>query len=347
MSKHDPLPEYLLPDGPTGVPDGFENVEPGDYAKSPAELLGDYRRALDSLPESGGGGCHRALLSVANYGRRAGLAPLQIEADLAAAWRGSRKVTAREIAAAVARAFQTDAPQRLTPVKNVDGPRLFEQVCARGQGWTEDELWDASPVRLVWPRERDATELLTRCYEPEEHLFLGAQYESSKGSVLRAADWIERFGRGGAVPEFIVPNTLSGQLGKTKDGKDSYRADSCVTDRAVTVVEFDNIPLDKQIQFFAGSLLNIVALVHSGGRSIHGWVRVNIKTAEEWQATISEQFFDELAAMGVDRSCSNAGRLSRMPGHFRAETGKWQRLLYLNPDGGPISKDFKLKELKP
>jgi hypothetical protein len=155
------------------------------------------------------------------------------------------------------------------------------------------------------------------------------------------------FARGAAVPEFIIPNTLSGQLGKTKDGKDSYRADSCVTDRAVTVVKFDQIPIGKQIEFFAGSLLNVVALIHSGGKSIHGWVRVNIASSEEWQAKIQEQFFDELTAMGVDRSCSNMSRLSRMPGHFRAETVRWQRLLYLDPEGGPIRRDFKLRELKP
>lgn len=41
-----------------------------------------YHDELRSLPASGGGGCHVALLRVANYGRLAGASPGQVAHDL-------------------------------------------------------------------------------------------------------------------------------------------------------------------------------------------------------------------------------------------------------------------------
>jgi len=79
-----------------------------------------------------------------------------------------------------------------------------------------------------------------------------------------------------------------------------------------------------------------VALLDSGGRSIHGWVRIDAANFAEWTRRVESKLFDILTALGADGACKNEARLSRMPGHFRAEKNRWQRLLYLNPVGGPI-----------
>src|SRR3989442_446823 len=68
-----------------------------------------YQSALDHIPPSGGGGCHSALLRVANYGRLAGVSPDRVANDLAAHVHGTRKVTGNEIAAAVRKAFTSQA----------------------------------------------------------------------------------------------------------------------------------------------------------------------------------------------------------------------------------------------
>ena len=64
-----------------------------------------YRDALRNLPPSGGGGCHAALLGVANLGRLARSSREQVARDLAAHVHGTRKVTPREIEDAVNKAF--------------------------------------------------------------------------------------------------------------------------------------------------------------------------------------------------------------------------------------------------
>jgi hypothetical protein len=47
-----------------------------------------YRSALADMPESGGGGCHTALLGVANRGIRAGRSAQEVFDDLRAALDG-------------------------------------------------------------------------------------------------------------------------------------------------------------------------------------------------------------------------------------------------------------------
>jgi hypothetical protein len=302
-----------------------------------------YLAALRDMPPSGGGGCHTALLRVANFGRQAGLNPDQIARDLADHAHGTRTVTGGEIRAAVAKAF--DSLSTIVPYANartarpgplVDGAKLLKSIVERGAAFTEVDLWEASPERIDWPPEHDATELLQRLYAPEDLLFIGARYDTGAANVLAVSEWIERFERSGLIPEHIIPNPLTGKEGLTKDGKASYRADSCVAQFRFAVVEFDTLPREQQIQFWAGVKLPVVALLDSGGKSVHGWIRIDAANANEWTRRVESKLFDILTVLGADGACKNEARLSRMPGHFRAEKDRWQRLLYLDPVGGPI-----------
>lgn len=302
-----------------------------------------YQDALRLMPPSGGGGCHPALLRVANFGRLAGVDPDQVARDLAAHVSGTRRVTGAEIEAAVNKAFDsasvnlpTGNTRAATPRPVVDGSKLLDSILKRGTGSSEADLSDASPVRIDWPSERAATEFLSRMFEPNEHLFIGARSDAGAGHVLPMSRWIAQFKRGTAIPELIIPNPLTGEEGQTKDGKRSYRADSCVAQFRFAVVEFDAMPREQQIRFWFGAPLPVAALVDSGGKSIHGWVRIDAADATAWSLRVEEKLFTLLTAVGVDAACKNEARLSRMPGHFRGENKRWQRVLYLNPAGAPI-----------
>ena len=83
----------------------------------------------------------------------------------------------------------------------------------------------------------------------------------------------------------------------------------------------------------------VVALIDSGGKSIHGWIRIDAANADEWTRRVEGKLFSRLVAVSVDGSCKNEARLSRMPGHFRAEKSRWQRVLYFNPTGGAVIHD--------
>ena len=109
-----------------------------------------------------------------------------------------------------------------------------------------------------------------------------------------------------------------------------------MADYRFCVVEFDSVPIDKQFAFWAAMITRnfpVAALVHSGGKSIHGWVRVSCKNYQEWLQKVDNDLFQEmLIPLGADRMCRNPSRMSRLPGHFRREKGQWQKLIYLNSE---------------
>jgi hypothetical protein len=302
-----------------------------------------YQDALSAIPESGGGGCHAALLGIANLGVRAGLTPQQIFEDLRASVHGSRSVPDREIQDAINKAASDYTPSgrggigspgiHRKPQPRADKHTL-KTLCDLGRyHGHEADLWEASRIRIDWPPGEGASRLLEFLYEPDELLFIGERY----GKTIRSAgEWIEHFKQGGEVPAHIIPNPLTGETGLTKDGKPSRRADSCVRSHRFAIVEFDSLSREDQIRFWAGAKLPVAALIDSGGKSIHGWVRVDCADAEEWEREIEEKLFGEmLTPLGVDSSCRNESRLSRLPGHLRGE--KWQRILYLAPQGRPVN----------
>ena len=114
------------------------------------------------------------------------------------------------------------------------------------------------------------------------------------------------------------------------------RCDAAVCKFKFAVLEFDSLSRTEQFAFWKACLLPLVALIDSGNKSIHGWIRVpDVHTLDEWKIKIEQKFFDQcLKPLGIDTACKNPSHMSRLPGCIRQETGRWQRLLYLNPEVG-------------
>jgi hypothetical protein len=131
---------------------------------------------------------------------------------------------------------------------------------------SEADVWDASPVRVDWPPQRYAIEPLRALHHPDETLFAGGTYDSTlKNSSVRIAD----FENGAPAPPHIIPNSLSGRVGLTKDDKKSFRADACVTRFRFSVAEFAALSRDNQIRFSCAVNLHVCVLIDSGGNSLH------------------------------------------------------------------------------
>jgi RecA-family ATPase len=111
-----------------------------------------------------------------------------------------------------------------------------------------------------------------------------------------------------------------------KPGDESGK-DSSVADWRHVLVEFDNIPKAQQYQIFTQSGLPITALIDSGGKSIHAWVKVDASSAEEHEAR-AKIIYDYFAAYKPDPNNKNESRYSRLPGVKRA--GVMQQLVALN-----------------
>ena len=337
----------------------------GPHRRGNFQALERYNAALRSLPPSGGGGCHVATLGAANHGALAGLTPDEVFRDIRASVHGSRPVPDSEIRAAVQKAFR-DRPASISRASRfspftprpqppaLDAGKLLRAVLAKGGGAGEADLWEASPVRINWQPQRDAVEILEILFAPADFLFIGGRTDGGREHVRTARVWCDTFldESPQAIPPHIAPNPMTGAQGLTKDGKPSFRADSCVAQFRFAVLEFDETPpplrepdapatawpRESQCQFWAGALASkwpIAALIDSGGKSIHAWLAVNARDAGEWTAKVEGELFPRfLVPCGVDRSCRNEARLSRMPGPNREGTNRRQRIIYLNPQAG-------------
>ena len=306
-----------------------------------------YFDSLRDIPAPGvGAGCHAYLLRVANLGALAGFNPHEIARELyQAVPRGKRNVTQYEVEAAVAKAFhhRLIKPGEKIEFKRKDPPLVSEdlvhQLIKRGKGATIDFIMEKSPIAIPGQPHLQTRLVLESLYKFSDLLYIGDRYSAGKmGKTIRSmASW-RMANITKDPPEHIVPNPLTGKMGLTKMDRPSFRADSCIAQRRFAVVEFDTLSMEDQLAFWSQVQLPVVVLVTSGGKSIHGWIAANCATEDQWTEQIEERLFDRiLKPMGVDGSCKNEARLSRLPGAIRSDTGNLQQLLYLNPKGRSVT----------
>ena len=332
--------------------------------KNAERLEKKYQTALQSLPIPGtGGGCHSRLLGVANLGRNAGHDRQQIFDDIRTAISpGSRVVSDDEIMQAVDKALGESSPKRphapsqVAPiVRKLKSPQIKravqKSIIDHGGPVDPDELYRHSPVALS-DTEPHMITLLKNLYSPDDLIFIGRRTDPGVvgDSIRKASVWVNFFQEQCAktrtpaeaayfAEEFphIMANPLSGLQKNTKTGKATYRGDECIQDFRFAVGEFDVLSVDNQLSFWRGLGLPVCAFIHSGGKSIHAWLRVDgVNNSEDWTRVIEMGLFPMLGSLGVDTACKNESRLSRLPGMFRTEKNQWQRLLWLCPEGRVI-----------
>jgi hypothetical protein len=320
--------------------------------KMATNYLTTYMKRLSSIPAPGGG-CHPTLLGVANLGVMAGFTPERIFADLRQSIPlGNRRIPDREINDAISRAVLDhggDALQKyrilpkLEPVTH-DGPRVLRNIIRQANTGDESDILDASPIRIDWPQEEDAANFLSYLFDPNALIFIGDNVEPGilGRNIRTVADWIDYLTKGRKAGPFIIINPLNGAPVKKKTGEGmTFRGDGNIQDFRYCLVEFDNITREDQLRFWVAADLPVCALIDTGGKSIHGWLDLHkladIKNHDQWDFHIKCRLYDQsLIPMGVDRACCNPARLSRLPGHFRTEKEKIQRLLWLSPEGRSV-----------
>lgn len=108
------------------------------------------------------------------------------------------------------------------------------------------------------------------------------------------------------------------------------RGDADVTAWRHCLIECDQAPLELQWAAIQASRLPVSVVVHSGGRSVHAWVRVDASTAEEFRqrAAAAADALDKFENIKVDRSALNPSRWARLAGRRRGDA--MQELLAVN-----------------
>ncbi len=226
------------------------------------------------------------------------------------------------------------------PILRIDPASAVENYL-RGFRCTANDLRAASPCKLPpiirpggehWHRQ--GSYLISQLFEDHEFanvvtesIFADGKARPGNGGVtLPQNEWQGRLLEplpprpGGA---WLRMNSLDGQgIG-----------DANVTAHRFALVEIDSVPIELQLPLLARLPLPISAVLTSGGKSVHAWVRVEAANADEYRAAVAK-LLALLARFGVDGKNKNPSRLSRLPGVARTigATGDGlQDLLYLAP----------------
>lgn len=222
------------------------------------------------------------------------------------------------------------------PVNPVEAAERF----LKGFRCGEAELFGASPVAVSDDPRFDGAVLAGALYGPDELVNFVTDYEAAaeKSGEVKARP----VGRGVTMPSGAVVERFRGAGSDTGKGGAWLRmnpvdglgvADVNVRAFRFALLESDKLPVELQLSLFAKLPLPVAAVIGSGGRSVHAWVRIDARDASEYRATVAEML-GILARFGVDGKNKNPSRLSRLPG-ARREIGAAgdgiQRLLYLNP----------------
>ena len=308
-----------------------------------------YDEALKTMPAPGGAGCHVAIMGAANLGALAGITEQQVYSDIRAAIpKGTRTVPDSEIIKTVRKAFNenSQSPAEGRPRWNgnpvpkkpeFDGKKEMNRLIEMSAGVQEVDLWEMSPQRLNRePGPWETIMFLESLYRHDDQVFIGEIYDPL---VFEVSEHIRMIKEYGTTFPHIIANPMTGDTATTGDGTESFRCDRAVKEFRFALVEFDDLDRDSQVAFWhtmiAIKKMPVACLIDSGGKSIHAWIQVDLKSIDEWDLNVRQKMYDKqtgiMAMLGADTACKNPSRLSRLPGHFRTEKGKWQRLLYLQP----------------
>ena len=255
-----------------------------------------------------------------------------------------RLVKAAEIGRAVRNSKPGTRSNRLTMRKWPQ--RDYEQIEAIGRsGFRVEGLQAHSPVALN-PIENQAETIVDALF-PTNPLLCAAR--GLYGAVTKPREeWRGQL----SEQQFIVPSPMSKLQGITAEGKVSARALDNVASRRFLVVEFDflekhkdgrdtpSAPLLRRLAKSGVSVADLCAalhaelsklrplalVLHSGGKSLHGWYPCNGQKEE----SAMNRFMRFAIWLGADPATWTRCQFVRMP-DGRRQNGKRQHILYYNP----------------
>ena len=237
-------------------------------------------------------------------------------------------------------------------VKNHDNPRGW----LKNGSTVSNSLTPVSPTGKFIVRRSEtlpnpeddfakmAEKFLRHCFDPEDivcictEMFSGEEGRSgpaNKGTFLKRDEWIAKHFSGKTNPIFLDAK-CQGAYVRINPCSDQTGTDTGVSTFRHVLIEMDEKTKEEQWAILKDSKLPLSVVIDSGGKSMHGWVRVDAANREEWQQR-RDVIYRHMEHLGVDPKNKNASRFSRLPGVMRS--GSQQRLVSVN-QGCPTWDDF-------
>lgn len=280
-----------------------------------------------------GGGVHRWIYAASCRCRDAGLsqedAILLIERELTR----SPSPTG-EVKQGVRAAYCSSPGGRVARWPDQDRDEI-RRLVAQGQGC--ETLREISPV--ISP---DQSEVLASLFKIGDLVCTGGTVGSPLVWEMKAGAKVP------GKPQFIVPNPMTAKFGRTQEGKLSPRTFSNTGRRRWIVVECDfakeeveSFSAESTFEVCASVLLHLaefrplVLVVHSGGKSLHGWFPVNPEESENEEKSKLWRFMAFAVSLGACPSTWTKSQWVRCPGGTRRGAGGEsikQEVIYFNPE---------------
>lgn len=229
--------------------------------------------------------------------------------------------------------FESRAPQ---PKTKID-PSTAIEIFLKGFTCAEADIHEASPVKPPEDFAMDAVCLLENLYNKGEVVNFVTDFKLYKPKDAPEKAIPMGYGQSVERDELIdlwslgMPQSEAGGWFRMNPVNGGI-SDKDVTHFRFVLLEFDSIPIDLQLSLFARLPLPIAAILSSGGKSLHAWVKVDEKDMTGYKDT-AVALLKMLEKFGLDDKNKNPSRLSRMVGVTRkigASGDGRQRLIYLN-----------------
>lgn len=154
----------------------------------------------------------------------------------------------------------------------------------------------------------------------------GRSGPADKGIFLKRDEWLQKHFSGETNPLFLKKD-FAGAYVRINPCSDESGTDAGVSKYRHVLVEMDEKSKEEQWAILKDSKLPLSVVIDSGGKSLHGWVRVDAANKDEWQQR-RDIVYRHIEHLGVDPKNKNASRFSRLPGVMR--NGAQQKLVAVN-----------------
>ena len=191
---------------------------------------------------------------------------------------------------------------------------LVEKITS--SGFRLDDLRDASPGECT-----RAHEVLPLLFPGDPLIWVASSLKPERGGTYR----VHQLPFVASLKQFIVPNPMT-SCSSSAPGKSS-RCLANTGPRRFLVIERDQGTLDEQaaILWHLADFAPLALVVHSAGKSLHGWFYVAERTEAQ-----SRKFMEFAVSLGADSATWCKCQPVRMPGGHRSGAGI-QNVLFFNP----------------
>lgn len=289
-------------------------------------------KSVSSYIETGApeGQRNQALFSAACQMRDSGMSEDQTTGLLA--WRAQADgLTSVEAQNTVKSAFRQ--PPRQPPTGGTATPRLPNVRFKKAK--THRDALNSRPVAPPDPIESGFERLLMAAFKEGEGVAIGKMVEDEDGSkrpdagvVLTREEWLAKVRKKGGIERLFT--SKAGLFLRVNPMRKGGAGNADVSAFRHVLVEFDSttgggrVPKDAQFGAFLHSDMPITAVIDSGNKSLHAWVRVDATNAQEYSERVDE-VFQWFEALNLDRANRNPSRYSRCPDAWRTEEGEERR----------------------